>query len=274
MGHEGVGSGKNTGEAMLGRLSFDTPENVTVTYDLAGLGTRFVAWVFDMLIIVITQLLIVLALALFAAGFNVVIEPIASDAPLYGVGLVILLFAVLPLAYFCLFELLMQGQTPGKRSMRLRVVMAEGFSLTPGAVFIRSAFRLIDSIPLFWVVPFLSRQGRRFGDMVGGTVVISEAEADFRGVEMELAQRSASEAMFRFSTAHLSILEEDDFEAVTAYLRRRASLDPAARAEFAGRLVQALTARMQYAVPPPAEHDKFLEDLLAAHLRRQVSQVG
>ncbi len=260
---------------MTDSLKFETPENVTVSYELAGLGTRFIAWVFDMLILLVAEIVFVVAMLLLIVASAFAPSEELFEPGGYLLGIVALVLGVSSTLYFLLFELFMNGQTPGKRSMQIRVVMAQGFSLTLGAVFLRSIFRLIDSIPIFWIVPFLSLQGQRFGDMVAGTAIVAEQQAGLQGVEMQLMQRNPSEATFRFTTAQLTCLDQDDFDAIATYLERRA-VDSSLRVGYLGeRIAGAVASRMAFAPPPePTNQGRFLEDLLTAHLHRQVSQVG
>lgn len=266
-------SGFRADEPMGDSLRFETPENVTVSYELAGLGTRFVAWVFDMLIMLVAEIVFVLAMIPVVATFSR--DGSLPESGGYLLGIIILVLGTCSTLYFLLFELFMSGQTPGKRSMRIRVVMAEGFSLTLGAVFLRNIFRLIDTVPLFWIVPFLSRQGQRFGDMVAGTAVVTEQPAGLQGVEMQLMQRNPSDATFRFTAAQLNCLDQTDFDAIATYLERKTADRSPRVAHLGARLARAVAGRMTFtSMPEPANQDRFLEDLLTAHLHRQVGQVG
>ena len=258
-------------------VEFETPENVSVRYELSGVGTRFVAWVYDMLVIFVAQLVVVviaIVILLETMAWSPFDETILEPDG-YMLGILVLVLGSASLLYFILFEQFMRGQTPGKRSMHIRVVTAEGFSLTFGAVFLRGAFRLIDTIPLLWPVPLVSARGQRFGDMVAGTLVVMEQEANTQGVEMQLAQRDARDALFLFTAAQLQCLDENDFDAIAKYLERKSAAPSQQVSEIGARLTRALTQRLAFTPPPlPATQDRFLEDLLAAGLRKQVSQVG
>ena len=72
----------------------------------------------------------------------------------------------------------MAGRTPGKRMAGLRVLTPEGLVPTAGALITRNVFRIIDSMPLFYVVGllfvFFGRQHLRLGDLAAGTVLAIE----------------------------------------------------------------------------------------------------
>jgi uncharacterized RDD family membrane protein YckC len=80
--------------------------------------------------------------------------------------------------YHPVLEALMDGRTPGKRMTGLRVLTTEGQAPTTGSVLTRNVFRIIDSLPGFYVVGlFLVMFGsrhQRFGDLAAGTVVALE----------------------------------------------------------------------------------------------------
>lgn len=255
-------------------VRFETPEHVAVDYALAGLGTRFVAWVYDMLVIFVAELVLLFFIVIVAlAGFRLnPFDPQSSEFPSFGaMGLLIVVLGFLPLAYFALFEHFMNGQTLGKRSARIRVVAAEGFSLTFTAILLRSLFRVIDTIPLFWAVPFLTRNGQRFGDMVAGTIVIQERPSGIDALQARLMRRDPAAATFRFTTAQLNLLTEDELRTLERFLERQTAIAPEEAAALADRLAGAFATRMNCnPFPDPTQRVLFLEDLFAAYLHRQI----
>src|SRR3954466_9088434 len=109
-------------------VDVETPELVVLSYSIAGLGSRVLAALTDLLICVV--LFIVLAVAvnlLTGSGLGL----FSGDAS-WALGVLILLQFALFWGYYVLFEGLMDGQTPGKRIHRLRVVREEGYSVTFG----------------------------------------------------------------------------------------------------------------------------------------------
>lgn len=71
------------------------------------------------------------------------------------------------------------GTTPGKRLFGLRVVLDDGGRLTLSASVLRNALRLVDGLG-YWSVAvaviLVRGDGKRLGDVVGGTLVVSEDE--------------------------------------------------------------------------------------------------
>jgi uncharacterized RDD family membrane protein YckC len=265
-------------------LHYETPENVRVEYRAAGLGTRYVAWFIDSIIVWLLVvvagigLLIIAALTseLFGDFARKLSESMDEDVKrkpeviaMYFMGIFLLVMGFSSFIYFGASELFLRGQTFGKRACNLRVVKANGFSLDAGSIILRNVFRVVDQIPLLWIVPLVSQQSQRFGDMVAGTIVVSDQPEELSIVRQQLAERTAAEARFRFDQAKLSRLRSGDIDAVERMLERwpRLSLDQ--HQQFAGRLVTALCARLQVDAPPAMERRVFLEDLLAAEFRRQ-----
>ncbi len=252
-------------------VEFETPENITVRYELAGPGTRFVAWVFDVLILFIVYLFLFFLFMFSGLAFGMpgdMGSPVAAFIVAAAFGLSFLL-------YFLLFELFMHGQTLGKRTERIRVVSAAGFSLTFGALFMRNIFRVLDTVPLLWIVPLVSERTQRLGDMVAGTVVVQERAFNADSAQGRLLRRSAREARFTFSAAQLDQLQENDVKTVEMYLDRRAAMTPAQADELRSKLIAVMTERMGV---PLEEYggdaeQQYLEDMIAAHLRNQVREL-
>ena len=266
-------------------VKYETPENVQIEYRPAGLGTRFIAWFVDQIILNFAMFLFFIVLVIISAVFEGVfrdairsIEKLVKDdgkstSPetivAYFVGIGIVIWGLGSFFYFGLSELLWRGQTVGKRMCEIRVVKADGFALDAVGIFIRNIFRVIDHLPILWVVPALSNRGQRFGDMVAGTIVVTDASEDLAEVRDELSSRPASEARFRFDHAKLSRLSHQDVDAIERILDRWNTLSTDQRFDLLFRMIAPLCKKMQIDEPPGSERAEFLQDLLAAEYRRQ-----
>jgi uncharacterized RDD family membrane protein YckC len=266
-------------------LKYETPENVQIEYRPAGLGTRFIAWFVDQIILNFAMFLLFILLVIIGAVFEGFfrdairsIEKLVKDDDkktdpetivAYFVGIGIVIWGLGSFFYFGLSELLWRGQTVGKRMCEIRVVKADGFALDTVGVFIRNIFRVIDHLPILWVVPALSNRGQRFGDMVAGTIVVTDASEDLAEVRDELSSRPASEARFRFDHAKLARLSQQDVDAIERVLDRWNTLSTDQRFDLLFRMVAPLCKKMQIDEPPETERAEFLQDLLAAEYRRQ-----
>lgn len=148
-----------------------TPERVSFDYQVAGLGTRAIAQILDLLII-----LALLVAVGFAAGAFAVI---GSNTVAFLVGLIGTFVALF--GYFWVSEALWSGQTIGKRAFRLRAVGDRGEPLTFAQAGIRNVVRIIDFLPYAYgvglVVLFANGRGKRLGDLAAGTVVVKDSES-------------------------------------------------------------------------------------------------
>jgi uncharacterized RDD family membrane protein YckC len=142
-----------------------TPEHVPIRLVPAGLGSRFLALLVDVAIILgLASGLGTLFQKVFGGG--------VAQAASTTVGF--LLFTGYPI----FFELRHQGRTPGKRVFGLRVVDGRGLPITLEQSFVRNIVRVLDFVPLFYgvgaLVSLLDRDRRRLGDILGDTLVVHE----------------------------------------------------------------------------------------------------
>ncbi|HEY1890827.1 MAG TPA: RDD family protein [Steroidobacteraceae bacterium] len=151
---------------------------VDMTLTVAGPGTRSYAFVVDWHIRVLGVLAWVLLGAMLRQMF-----PVSAGGKLTSNPIMLALMVGAGLTYFLyhpVLELAMRGRTPGKRIAGVRIVTVEGEMPGAGALLTRNLFRLIDSLPSFYLLGlvccFVTRQSVRIGDMAGGTLLVLEAE--------------------------------------------------------------------------------------------------
>ena len=152
---------------------------VDMTLRVAGPGTRSYAFVIDWHVRVLAVLVwaligVLLHQALPAAAVGKLTSNPIMVALMVGAGMTYFL-------YHPVFELLMRGRTPGKRIAGARIVTLEGDMPGTGALLIRNLFRLIDSLPSFYLVGLVcclvTQQRVRIGDMAAGTVLVLDETA-------------------------------------------------------------------------------------------------
>lgn len=260
--------------------AFETPENVLIRYPVAGPGTRFLAWLLDQVIVLVLTVMVCISLLVAGIasgtlegaleGFDP--QDVRGHAPqytMYFVGAMLLVMAFGSFAYFFCSELLLGGQTIGKRLLGLRVVNANGFALDPLALFLRNAFRAVDHLAPCWIVPVLSSRTQRPGDMAAGTLVIHERQEPLSPLRQELAERSPLNSRYRFETPALGRLRPVDFVFVETLLDRWRELPTDQLRRVLGRALPPLCRRLGTPLPPADEVLTFCEDLLAAEYRRR-----
>lgn len=255
---------------------FETPENVNVTYEIAGLGTRFVAWIEDQLILTILTIFLFLAMFFFSIGSSLA-ERVSSglaESPYYAMGIIMLIQGLASFVYYGLSELFWRGQTIGKKHNNIRIVKVNGFALDPGSIILRNLFRIIDHLAILWLVPYLSKQSQRLGDMVAGTICIVDEPVSLTSLRDTLLARPRSDRQFRFDPVTLKRIRSDDFNTIEKIIEGLPSLPPEKQQEICGMLSQTLARQMQFPEPSPELYQIFLEDLLTAEYRRQQHQLG
>ena len=157
-------------------LNISTPENVSFGFQVAGIGSRFMAAMIDTILIVVLQ--IVVNLPLFFVLLNILDTEIGERAFNWLIGLVGLIAFAFLWGYYIFFEIIWNGQSPGKRKIGLRVICANGLPITFSESVIRNLVRLIDFMPAFYglgvVIMFINEQSRRLGDLAAGTIVVHD----------------------------------------------------------------------------------------------------
>jgi uncharacterized membrane protein SpoIIM required for sporulation/uncharacterized RDD family membrane protein YckC len=143
---------------------------------LAGPGARAIAFVLDWMIR--TGLAIVWLLAAALAILGNLDFDVASEDQLLWYVLAATPATIIYFLYHMILEPVMGGRTPGKRMIGLRVLTPEGVVPGVGALVVRNVFRLIDSLPVFYVVGLLfvmfGKRHARLGDLAAGTVLAVE----------------------------------------------------------------------------------------------------
>ena len=189
-------------------------------------------------------------------------------------AIVVLLWGFGSFIYFTLCELLWRGQTVGKRHLKLRVVKIDGFALDATSILLRNVFRVVDQLPLFWIVPVLSPRSQRFGDMAAGTLVVAEALDQLSDLRGRLLARSPDDKIFSFDGTMLSRAKPADVEAVERILERWPELPSEQKVGILALMVDPIAKRLGAPPPDPAQRYAFLQDLLTAIYRRDARRLG
>ncbi len=257
-------------------LIIETPERVPLHFALASIGNRFIACAIDHAIQVLALTLIIIA-SLVLANFSS-IERFLSSAPKWVYAVMgILVFLILS-SYFAFFEWIWSGQTPGKRWLKLRVIREDGRPITFWEAAVRNLLRTFDMMPtpfysIGLISVFYSTRDQRVGDMVAGTVVIREREAEAPAFDQVFATPVSDPALRRSFkpvdfTGSLSTLTESEIEVVETFLRRRWDLAVVERQWLAWRV----TIPILYKIRPNYDlatftYEGFLEELLHRYLQ-------
>lgn len=251
-----------------------TPEQVVVTYRLAGIGTRFCAALIDSLLQVVALVILwTLLFLLFALGFGG-LGHAWERLPIWVAALALLVSFVVMWGYPIYFETIWHGQTPGKRLCGLRVLRDGGFPIDFRAAMIRNIMRIVDSLPFAYGVGvisiFCSRDSKRLGDFGAGTiVVIDTAERPAPQPVAPARTEVATGYSLLSDEARLSLrsLSRNDYEVIRRYLERKDALDPATSLRLAKEIAVPIM-RLLGTEPPNTfiyRYDVFLEEVASAY---------
>jgi len=123
----------------------------------AGLGSRAIAFIIDFIILII-----------IGGGLAFLLVGVDTTGNLV-VGLITML-------YFILLEAYAGGQTLGKKLVNIKVVNDDGSDLTLVGSVIRNVLRIIDALPVFYIIGIIlivvTDENQRLGDIVGNTHVV------------------------------------------------------------------------------------------------------
>src|SRR5258707_14391314 len=149
---------------------------------------------------------------------------VATPSTAWALAVMLIMQFVVLWGYYLLFEGLADGQTPGKRILRLRAVRDGGYSVGFSASAVRNLMRIIDLQPAFtYLVGMtsiaLTKSGKRLGDIVAGTIVVREAL-------IKQPVRVATPVDAAVQVAAVAQLTDAEFQLLERWAERRNALEP------------------------------------------------
>ncbi|KUG11151.1 transporter [Elizabethkingia sp. HvH-WGS333] len=151
----------------MNSIDINTSQNVNISFDPASIGERILAFIIDNIIKIAYSVIIYIIIA-YVFGFKLL--KITDQWSLMAI------FAIISLPvnlYTLLFESFMEGQTPGKRIMKIKVVKTDGYQASFGDYFMRWFFRIIDIGIIGIITIVVNKHNKRLGDLAAGTAVIT-----------------------------------------------------------------------------------------------------
>jgi uncharacterized RDD family membrane protein YckC len=191
-----------------------TTQNVFIHYPLASIGDRIAAYLIDRIALILYCVAVVVAL------INLSIE-------LWWVYMILVGFPFI--FYSLLFEIFMDGQTPGKRLIKIKVVRLDGTQPSIGDYLFRWLFSFIDFLlsgAVAVVIMAVNGKGQRLGDIVAGTSVVKLIE------QREITANDifiTSEETYQPVFSQVTQLSEKDIEVIQRALetaRRQGNMQP------------------------------------------------
>lgn len=250
------------------RISLQTPESVELDFNLAGVGNRAYALLIDYII----WSLILLFVLIFGIFFSVQLLDIWSyfggnseSIGLWIFSIQLLILFVIYVGYFVIFETIWQGQTPGKRYVKIRVIRDDGRPIRLQQATLRALFRPVDDILFIGMLLIVfNKKEKRLGDWVAGTIVIEEAKAVADIISTsETAQKLAK---YLLEEADMSQLLPEDFAVIRNYLQRSKSMTKQAKIELSKKLATEIKQIIRLTeTPEKVTAREFLEAVYLAY---------
>jgi uncharacterized RDD family membrane protein YckC len=222
----------HTNTSLQRQITVRTPENLEIQYSLAGAGTRAAAYMLDLMVMML----------LIQIGINLIMAivfalPIADSR--WGAALGGMITFAAYNGYFMIFEWVMNGQTPGKRVLGIRVVKQGGYALSILDTLLRNLMRFVDFLPMFYGVGLVSllatSRSQRLGDLVAGTLVVHQHEIETDSLVPEIPVVEASQATL--PADQVAAVPSELLELCVDFFRVLPNLAGRHRQEIAGELV-------------------------------------
>jgi uncharacterized RDD family membrane protein YckC len=223
-----------------------TPERIVFEYPLAGPFRRAFAYLLD--------LLILFGLVAVAA----IVSLVLSLGSISGIGLLLVAYFGLVWGYGAFMETFLNGQTPGKRAVGIRVVSEQGVPITGAQAVLRNLVGSVDGMLPFFYMPaltsmILTRRFQRLGDLAAGTMVIVEEWQRRSGV----IRLKEPEIDALLPWLPLRIAAGPELARVLSdYVKRRGRFNPGMRENMARHLAGPL--RRKFGLPADAKSDAVL----------------
>lgn len=223
-------------------LSVKTPESIAFSYELAGIGSRFLAVAIDLAI----QLAILFAIfwGLTLISFSMTAAHVGGAVNKYAesiaIGFLVAIVFLVFFGYFILFEAFLNGRTPGKKLMGLRVVRDGGYPIDFTSAAIRNLIRVGEATLGFYAISAIaciaSPENKRLGDMAAGTIVVRDSPIASLSTLVAQSQEAPRTTM----------LTDQEHAIVDQFVARRKTLAPAVRAQLAARIAAQIRHRVSY----------------------------
>ena len=265
------------------------PEDVKAAFEVASPFARTLAFLIDVAIIMLAVIVIVFLTAIL------MVATMASGGWV-AQALMLLLFFLVNVGYFFLFEGIFSGQTIGKYVMKLRVVKEDGEEIGPKEGIVRAFMRflIIGPLPsllflgvfdietLFAVAPFsflafvmfIDRKSRGIPDFVANTLVVTQKVPQRQwNTPYVPAYFMLPHHFFPLNADEMSRLTPEDYVKLEEFGTRLSTIGSEARQQAAMAAAAALATRMNYSKPVDPEYAEiFLYEMHAA-LKQQLQQL-
>jgi uncharacterized RDD family membrane protein YckC len=156
----------------MSELSINTTQNVRINFNAASVGERMLASLLDLL--VKAAYVIVVAYIFF---YLLGISRLLDHTDMWSGAAIIILFFFPVMIYSVALESFFEGQTIGKKLIKIKVVKIDGYQASFGDYLIRWLFRIVENNMMGGIIGLIAMamnsKTQRMGDMAAGTAVIT-----------------------------------------------------------------------------------------------------
>ncbi|MDM1044510.1 RDD family protein [Myroides sp. 1354] len=193
----------------MAKLTINTTQNIEIDFKAASIGERILAFLLDMIFKILYFIVFYYLNTIFHFS-NLFPDDI------WSINAFFILISIPVIFYTVIFEVLMQGSTPGKKILGIKVIKIDGYQATVVDYFIRWIFRVIDLFIGNGIIAVISilatSKSQRLGDFFAGTTVISTknrvslSTTIFQEVEQEY--KPLLPQVIRLSDADIGVVKE------------------------------------------------------------------
>ena len=249
------------------QVNLQTPESVELEFTLAGIGNRSFALIIDYIIFGSAILLVWILSAFLAFQLvpNLIDAGVMDSLAQWIWAIQSLTTFAIYVGYFVVLETLWQGQTPGKKWTKIRVIRDNGKPERLPQAILRALLRPIDDmlfIGVFFIV--FSQQEKRIGDLVAGTIVVQEEDA--KSTKINISPEAEDLAVQLRIEAEMANLLPEDFATIRDFLQRRKNI----MLEYQHQLSRKLAGQVKEIilledVPEGYSNSQFIEAIYLAY---------
>ena len=153
------------------QLSINTTQNVNINFIAASVGDRILAQLLDLLVKIAYGVFVFFVVQIFG------LENLFQNLDQWSIIAIISIIGLPVMFYSIVQESLWEGQTIGKKIMKLKVIKLDGYQAGFGDYLIRWLFRLVEVSIGYGVIALIaiisSKKNQRLGDMAAGTAIIT-----------------------------------------------------------------------------------------------------
>lgn len=250
----------------LNKIKLQTPESVELEFTLAGIGNRAYALIIDYLILGFTLLISFVITVFLTYQLNSISGSFIGEIIKWLWAIEALVGFTIYVGYFVILETVCQGQTPGKKRIKIRVICDDGKPVRLIQATLRALLRPVDD--LFFIGVFLIifvKKEQRIGDLVAGTIVIQD-EINIKSANLTISDAAKDLAVQLRIEAEIDNLLPEDFATIRDYLQRRKQMI----LKYQHQLSQKLAHQVQEIIilekiPDNYSNNQFLEAVYLAY---------